>query len=211
MTQPSTSKTNDNYDKKQTRLAIIMAGIVAPTLFGIGILHVVGIIDLSFDDEKEKFRFEKLGIYPEQLLEPNNITKSTNLFNIGLTLDEEVALVEHILSKMDNLECMNVNWYGIHQKKQIFYNDSVGEIQLILSEIGIDPEKLEQPPFIHFISNPVLQIYIEANCKHVWAIDEVPNQYDPTYGKEPLESCLNHPFFENKAYCDFLPKEPLHT
>ncbi len=186
-----------------------MGGVVAPVLIGIAILHVAGVIDLGFDDTKDDFRFEKLGTYPEQLLKGNSISKSTNLFNLGLTLDEEIALVEHILSKIDNLQCMNVNWYGVNEKKQIFYNNSVGDIQFTLAEIGITLEMAGEPPFMSFIGNPVLQIYIEANCKHVWAIDEVPSNYDPTFGKEPLESCLNHPFFENKLYCDLLPKEPL--
>ena len=135
MTPQSTSKANDNNDnfvKKQKKLALIMSGIVAPILFGIVILHIVGIIDINFEDPKEKFRFEKLGIYPEQLLEPNKIFLSTNLFKMGLTLDEEIALVEHIISKIDTLECMNVNWYGVNQKKQIFYSNTVGDIQTIL-------------------------------------------------------------------------------
>lgn len=211
MTPQSTSKTNDNFEKNSKKLGLIMGSIVAPILFGIVILHIVGIIDLNFEDPKEKFRFEKLGTYPEQLLEPNKIFLSTNLLKIGLTLDEEIALVEHILSKIDTLECMNVNWYGIHQKRQIFYNNSVGDIQTILIELGITPEALGEPPFINFISNPVLQVYIEVNCKHVWAIDDVPENYDPDFGKEPFESCMTHPFFENKPYCNLMLREPLGT
>lgn len=213
MTPPSTSD-KKKIDRDQRRLIIVVLGIVTPILITVSVLMGLGYIDTNIgsnDDVKDKFRFEKLGTYPEQLLIPNKILSGTNLFNLGLSLDEEVALVEHIYSQVEDLECMNLNWYGVNMKRQIFYNESVGKIQEVLIEIGINDYLTDESPFINFISNPVMQLYIEINCKHVWSIDKVPSLYESDAGMEPFESCMNHPFFPNKAYCNLLPKEPIQV
>ena len=214
MTPPSTSKVKDKekYDRQQRRVQIIILGIICPILLTFGVLGGLGIIDLNIDlDKNAQFRYEKIGTHPEQLLPPNKVFMSTNLFNLGLTLDEEIAFVEHVFAEVDNLECMNVNWYGFNQKKQIFYNESVGEIQSVLIEMGIRDKMVGEPAFLHFIQNPILQTYIEVNCKHVWAIDKVPEFFDPNVGMEPYISCRDHPFFVDKDYCTILPKEPLRV
>ena len=188
-----------------------MVGVVCPILIALAVLIGLGIID--FTDEKDKFRFEKTGNFPEQLLRPREILMSTNLFNLGLTLDEEIALVEEIYSRVDDLQCMNVNWYGAGGKRQIFYNDSVGDIQMVFLDLGITFELVNESTFIHFITNPVMQLHIEVNCPHVWAIDEVPNEYDQNFNENiamtPYQSCFDHPFFHQKEYCELLPKKPL--
>lgn len=214
MTPPSTSKSDKKqYKAEEKKVQIIMVGVVTPILITVAILIGLGVID--FTDEKDKFRFEKTGNYPEQLLEPNEILMSTNLFNLGLTLDEEIALVEEIYSRIDDLQCMNVNWYGTGGKRQIFYNESVGDVQMVFLDLGITFEMVNESTFIHFISNPVMQLYIEVNCPHVWAVDEIPNEYDQEFNDKvamsPYISCLNHPFFQEKQYCNLLPKKPLGT
>ncbi len=212
MTPPSTSKTDD-LDRQQNRLQIIVVGIVSPILIAFAILGGLGIIELpTFSDENEKFRFEKIGTHPEQLLPPNKVFMSTNFFNLGLTLDEEIALVEHIFAEVEDLECMNVNWYGIHEKKQIFYNESVGEIQSVIYELGLRDSMVDTPSFLYFIQSPIVQTYIETYCNHVWAIDKIPENYDPNAGMSPYISCLEHPFFLDKDYCFLLKsKKPLQT
>ncbi len=211
MTPPSTSKNKEQRDKEEFRVQKIVILIIVPIIITLAVLVQLGIID--FTDEKDKFRFEKTGNYPEQLLRPNEILMSTNLFNLELTLDEEIALVEEIYSRVDHLKCMNVNWYGTGGKRQIFYNESVGDIQMVFIDLGITFEMVNESTFIHFISNPVMQLYIEVNCPHVWAIDEIPNEYDQNFNENiamtPYQSCLDHPFFQQKEYCNLLPKKTL--
>jgi len=209
LTLPSTSKTK-KFDRDQRRLIIVVLGLVTPILIAVSLLYGLGYIG-SYDDDdvKDKFRFEKIGTFPEQLLIPRQILTGTNLFYLGFSLDEEIALVEHIYSQVEDLECMNLNWYGVNMKRQIFYNESVGKIQEVLIELGINDYLTDEAPFINMIHSPVMQLYIEVNCKHVWSIDDVPNQYDPDAGMEPFVSCMQHPFFQDKAYCNLLPKKPL--
>ncbi len=211
MTLPSTSKNKEKSDRDQRRLLIVVVGIITPILITVSVLMGLGYIDTNIgsNDDKDKFKFEKIGTFPEQLLIPRQILSGTNLFNLGLSLDHEVALVEHIYSQVEDLECMNLNWYGVNMKRQIFYNDSVGNIQEIIIELGIKDYLTDESPFINFVRNPVMQLYIEVSCKHVWSIDDVPPQYDPDAGMEPFESCMQHPFFQDKVYCNLLPKEPL--
>jgi len=210
LTPPSTSKSKLRRSEEK-KVIILMVGVVCPILIALAVLIGLGIID--FTDEKDKFRFEKTGNFPEQLLRPREILMSTNLFNLGLTLDEEIALVEEIYSRVDDLQCMNVNWYGSGGKRQIFYNDSVGDIQMVFLDLGITFELVNESTFIHFITNPVMQLHIEVNCPHVWAIDEVPNEYDQNFNENiamtPYQSCFDHPFFHQKEYCELLPKKPL--
>ena len=96
MTPPSTSKNKEQRDKEEFRVQKIVILIIVPIIITLAVLVQLGIID--FTDEKDKFRFEKTGNYPEQLLRPNEILMSTNLFNLELTLVEEIALVEEISS-----------------------------------------------------------------------------------------------------------------
>lgn len=218
MTPPSTSKSSkEKFKAEEKKVQIIMLGVVSPILITLAILIGFGVIDTGYNydfvDEKAKYRFEKTGNFPEQLLRPREILTSTNLFNLGLTLDEEIALVEEIYSRIDHLKCMNVNWYGSGGKRQIFYNESVGDIQSVFIDLGITFEMVNESTFIHFITNPVMQLHIEVNCPHVWAIDEVPNEYDQNFNENiamtPYQSCFDHPFFHQKEYCELLPKKPL--
>lgn len=206
MTHPSTSKNNSKQDfkRKERKVQIIILAGVCPILIALAILIGLGVIVTG--DEKAQFKFEKTGNYPEQLLEPNEIIYSTNLFNLELTLDEEIGLVEEIFSRV-NLKCMNVNWYGTGAKQQIFYNESVTDIQQVFKDLEITFEMVDQAPFIHFISNPVMQVYVEVNCQHVWSIDLVPPDYDPEFdAMSPYISCRDHPFFTFKDYCNLLPR-----
>jgi len=185
-----------------------MTVIVAPVLVILAILMSMGIIDVDFSDE---FEFPRLDTFPDYLLAPKQIYQSTNLFNLGMSLENEISLVEDIFSKT-NLQCMNVNWYGFSGKRQIFYNDSVGEIQVALLELGIvQGDKINQPPFLMFIDNKLVQTYVEIHCPHVENLMQVPDKYDSNVGVNAKYICLNHPFFSDKQYCTFLPKQPLST
>ena len=89
---------------------------------------------------------------------------------------------------------------------------SVTDIQQVFKDLEITFEMVDQAPFIHFISNPVMQVYVEVNCEHVWSIDLVPLDYDPEFqAMSPYISCRDHPFFTFKDYCNLLPKKPLET
>jgi len=220
LTPPSTSKSDkQKFKAEEKKVQIIMIGVVCPILITVAILIGFGVIDTGYNydfiDEKAKYRFEKTGNYPEQLLRPNEILMSTNLFNLDLTLDEEIGLVEEILSRVDDLQCMNVNWYGTGGKRQIFYNESVGDIQQVFADLDITYSMVDEPPFLHFIANPVLQVQIEVSCAHVWSVTDIPNEYDQEYNDKvamsPYISCLDHPFFQEKQYCNLLPKKPLGT
>lgn len=207
MTPPSTSKNNDHEKKQQYKLAIIMTVIVAPILVIISILIGIGIIDLDFSDE---FNLPRLDTFPDYLLAPKQIFKTTNLFNLGMSLQNEIALVEDIFSKT-NLKCLNVNWYGDFGggKRQIFYNNSVEEIQVALIEMGItqDMTETEQSPFLLFLENKLVQTYAEIHCPHVENLMQVPDKYNPKTGINAYYICQTHPFFDDKEYCTFLPKQ----
>ncbi len=208
MTPPSTSNDENNdkiFQQKQKKLSLVVVGIVVPILFTIAILMSFGIFE-----QEEKLEFERLYTFPDKLLVPNEVTIPTNLFNLGMTLDNEISLVEDIFSKV-NLRCINVNWYGEeYSKRQIFYNDSVFEIQVVLKELEIDVNGGDA--FIQFINNPLTQMFVEVNCPHVENMLQIPNQYDVDFkGKTAYNACNTHPFFLNKIYCNYLPKEPLTT
>lgn len=208
MTNQSTSnKSNKDESKSQKKLGIVMAGIVVPILFTIAILIGLGVFE-----EDDQFDIPRLNTFPDQLLEPNEITESTNLFNLGMTLENEIALVEDIFSKT-NLRCVNVNWYGQDSsKRQIFYNESVFEIQITIKELELDEGERRENTFIQFINNPITQTFVEVNCPHVENVLQIPEKFDPDFkGMTAYSACITHQFFLDKIYCNYLPKEPLTT
>lgn len=210
MTHPSTSKNEDHekiFEQKQKKLGIIVVGVVAPILFSLAIIVGLGIFD------EEEFELSRLYTFPDKMLIPNKITQSTNLFNLGNTLENEIALVEDIFSNV-NLRCINVNWYGQESsKKQIYYNESVFEIQVMIKELELNEGEMKENTFIQFINNPLTQIFVEVNCPHVENILEIPDKFDPNFkGMTALFACNSHPFFLDKVYyCNYLPKQPLTT
>ncbi len=208
MTNPSTSDKESKDQKNQKRLGKMVGGVVAPILFAIAI--IIGFDVFNLNDE---FEFPRLDTFPDQLLEPHGITESTNLFGLGMKLHNEISLIEDIYSKV-NMRCVNMNWYGEeYSKRQIFYNDSVFELQVLLQELLYEKDEIPtEDTFIQLITNPISELYVEVNCPHVSNIYEVPSQYDPEFkGMTAFFACNNHPFFSNKMYCNYLPKEPLTT
>jgi len=209
LTHPSTSKNNNNdkiSQQKQKKLAKIAVGVVVPILLSLAIILELGIFD------EEEFEIPRLYTFPDKMLTPNEITQSTNLFNLGNTLENEIALVEDIFSKV-NLRCVNVNWYGQDtSKKQIYYNESVFEIQIMIKELELNEDEMLENTFIEFINNPLTQIFVEVNCPHVKNVFEIPDKFDPNFkGMTAFFACNTHPFFFDKVYCNYLPKQSLTT
>lgn len=111
-------------------------------------------------------------------------------------LNEKKPTYVEILSKIDDLHCYNVNWFGVHGF-QITYKDSIDVIVGILDKYDIDFSNDE------FFKNKEVVNYLILNCPHIDNTSQAPDKFDRSIGVSALDKCLQvkQGFVESEDYC----------
>jgi len=110
--------------------------------------------------------------------------QTTNLFNAGMIIQDEIIYVNSILDPIENLECYTIAWYHDNEKGQaIIYSQSFEQIQNNLPE-GMNAFK--------FLDNQLVKKYLEINCLHLNSSSEIPEDYDITIGVLPIMACTKY-------------------
>lgn len=140
--------TNDEpseYDRKLNRMKKLMTFVVAPILFMIVGLMMVGIIPSGVAEEKPSY-------------------------------------VE-ILEEIPDIHCYNINWFGQHGF-QITYGNTLEEIAMTLDSHDMDFSNNE------FFSDQEVIDYLVVECLHLDSRLQIPDGYDPFFGEQALDKCL---------------------
>ena len=175
----------EKFKKKEKRVSIIIIAVVCP------ILIVTAVFLGLFYDPKVVHPFERTGMIPDEIWLLEEKHNTSNLFGENGTFESEIAYVENILQGID-LECYNVNWYGVHGF-QIVYKTTRSEI---VSKIGEDK-------FDNFLQNYIASRAFELYCPHLLNILEAPDNFDPDLGTGSVEMCLEGSV-SNLEYCHLL-------
>ena len=163
----------EKFKKKEKRVQIIVLVVITPILIASAVL-----IGLYYETEVVH-PYERTGMIPDEIWLIDGNKNSTHLFGENGTFESEIAYVENILQGID-LECYNVNWYGIHGF-QVIYKTTKSEI---VSKIGEDK-------FDQFLDNDIARKAFELYCPHVInRINIPPDNYDPNIGMGSVEMCL---------------------
>ena len=180
-----TESEKKKFKKNEKRVQIIVLAVVAPILIGSAVF-----IGLFYETEKVH-QYERTGMIPDEIWLMEEKLNSTNLFGESGTFESEIAYVENILQGID-LECYNVNWYGINGF-QIVYKTTRSEI---VSKIGEDK-------FDNFLHNYIASKAFELYCPHLMNIIQAPDNFDPNLGTGSVEMCLEGSI-SNPEYCHLL-------
>ncbi len=180
-----TESEKEKFKKKEKRVQKIVIAVVCPILIASAVL-----IGLYYETEKIH-PFERTGMIPDEIWLMDEKLETTNLFGESGTFESEVAYVEYILEGID-LECYNVNWYGVYGF-QIVYKTTRSEI---VSKIGEDK-------FDEFLQNYIASKAFELYCPHIPNRLVVPDIFDPDLGIGSVEMCLEGSV-ANPEYCHLL-------
>ena len=180
-----TESEKEKFKKKEKRVQIIILAIVCPILIASAVF-----IGLFYETEVVH-PYERTGMIPDEVWIMIEKPNTTNLFEENGTFESEIAYVENILQGID-LECYNVNWYGIHGF-QIIYKTTGREI---ISKIGEDK-------FQQLLDNEIARKAFELYCPHVINILKVPEDFDPNVGTGSVEMCLEGSM-STPEYCHLL-------
>lgn len=180
-----TESDKEKFKKKEKRVQIIVVVVIAPILIASAVF--IGL----FYDTQVVHPFERTGMIPDEIWLMDEKLDSTNLFGENGTFESEIAYVEYILQGID-LECYNVNWYGVYGF-QIVYKTTRSEI---VSKIGEDK-------FDNFLQNYIASKAFELYCPHIPNRLVVPDNFDPNLGTGSVEMCLEGSV-ANPEYCHLL-------
>ncbi len=180
-----TETEKEKFKKKEKRVQIIIIAVVCPILIGTAVF-----LGLFYETEKIH-PFERTGMIPDEIWLMYEKPNTTNLFEENGTFESEIAYVENILLGID-LECYNVNWYGVHGF-QIIYKTTRSEI---VSKIGEDK-------FDQFLDNEIASKAFELYCPHLLNILQAPDNFDPNVGIGSAEMCLEGSM-STTEYCHLL-------
>jgi len=175
----------EKFKKKEKRVQIIVLAVITPILIATAVL-----IGLFYPSEVVH-PYERTGMIPDDVWLMEDNKNSTHLFGENGTFESEVAYVENILQGID-LECYNVNWYGIHGF-QIIYKTTKSEI---VSKIGEDK-------FDQFLDNNIARKAFELYCPHIFNLVQAPDNFDPNVGTGSVEMCLEGSI-STPEYCHLL-------
>jgi len=162
----------EKFKKNEKRVQIIVVAVIAPIVIASAIY--LGL----FYDKEVVHPYERTGMIPDEIWLMDEKHNTTHLFGEKGTFESEIAYVENILQGID-LECYNVNWYGIHGF-QILYKTTRSEI---VSKIGEDK-------FDDFFENPITKKAFELYCPHVINTLNIPDNFDANVGTGSVEMCL---------------------
>jgi len=117
--------------------------------------------------------------------------QTTNLFDLGMDIQDEIVYVNNILDPIEKLDCYAIAWYHDEEEGQaIVYSKAFEEIK---SNV---PESLNA---FKFMENQLVKKYLEINCLHLNYASEIPEDYTITIGMLPNLACTN---YHSEKWCE---------
>ncbi len=110
-------------------------------------------------------------------------------------MEEPKPSATQILSEIE-IQCYNVNWFGVHGF-QITYTPMIENIANKMDKYDMDFSGEG------FFKDQEVIDYMVIHCPHIDSTLSAPEHYDPNYGVQAVDKCLQvkEGIFDSEEYC----------
>jgi len=150
------------------------------------------------ESKKRKDPSKKLQIIIYVFVVPSLII-STVIIGLYGSENNEKSFEEILLSV--NLECYNVNWFGLNPdaRFQVVFKDSLYQIQLEMENLGLEFNGVE------FLNEQRVKDFLAFHCPHIDNITEIQDgEYDSKIGIPAYEKCVQRTLDQIQCAQDFI-------